>query len=191
MFIKRRERGLTLIELILFIVIVSVGLLGMLSALNYSTQHSADPIIRKQALAIAEAILAEVQSQPFTWCDPDDENALSATSAVLDPTKTNQQACWNALEQIGLENAGGKTEAFTPDRTLLDNVNDYHGLTTDTTIVGGSQKALYQAQVSVQNSALNGVPADASLLITVSVTAGNETLQVQGYRIRHSPNLLP
>jgi MSHA pilin protein MshD len=61
MFDKRRKHtGFTLIELIVFIVIVSVGLAGVLTSLNYSVMHSADPLQPKQALAIAESLLEEV-----------------------------------------------------------------------------------------------------------------------------------
>jgi type II secretory pathway pseudopilin PulG len=49
--------GFTLIELIVFIVIVSVGLTGVLASLNISVKSSADPLQPKQALAIAEATL--------------------------------------------------------------------------------------------------------------------------------------
>ena len=33
-----------------------------------------DPALRRQALAIAESVLDEVQLMPFTFCDPDDAN---------------------------------------------------------------------------------------------------------------------
>ena len=66
MSIDRRQRGVTLIELIVFIVIVSVGLVGILSVLNLTTRSSADPLIRKQMLAIAEGLLDEVAAQPLT-----------------------------------------------------------------------------------------------------------------------------
>mgnify|MGYP003387114915 CR=1 FL=1 len=74
----RRQRGVTLIELIVFIVIVSVGLAGILSVLNLTTRHSADPMIRKQMLAIAEGMMDEVAAQPVTWCDPQPPGANTA-----------------------------------------------------------------------------------------------------------------
>lgn len=50
---------MTLIELIMFIVIVSVGLAGVLTSLNVAVKGSADPLQPKQALAIAEALIEE------------------------------------------------------------------------------------------------------------------------------------
>lgn len=173
MSISSRQHGLTLIELIMFIVIVGVALAGVLTVLNHTTRHSADPMIRKQALAIAEALLEEVMLQPFTWCDPDDTAAVTAAQYADCATPENNLAVEG-------------TEA----RGTLDNVNDYNGLVTTTNIAGGGA-ASYAATVTVAQDSLNGMAADASLLVTVSVTAGGETLQVQGYRTRHSPNLLP
>ncbi len=55
-----RQKGISLIELIMFIVIVSVGIAGILSVMNVTTKASADPLLRKQALAIAESLLEEI-----------------------------------------------------------------------------------------------------------------------------------
>ncbi len=55
-----RSRGFTLIELIIFIVVVSAGLAGILSVVNTVVKSSADPMVRKQAIAIAESMLEEI-----------------------------------------------------------------------------------------------------------------------------------
>lgn len=184
MCIDRRQRGLTLIELIMFIVIVGAALAGVLTVLNYTTQHSADPMIRKQALAIAEAILEEVMIQPFTWCDPDDPQAITATSNAEGANGCSSAATVEGLGAEGLEIRGGAPLSF-------DNVSDYNGLVADTNIAGGGA-ALYAATVAVAAEALNGIPAADSLRITVTVAApGGENIVLQGYRTRHSPNLLP
>src|SRR4051812_30392980 len=74
----QQEQGLTLVELVMFIVIVSVAVVGVLQVLNLTTKHSADPQLRKQALSIAEALLEEVELAHFTYCDPSDPNAETA-----------------------------------------------------------------------------------------------------------------
>ncbi len=65
----RWQSGVTLIELIVFIIIVSVGLAGVLSSLNISAKGSADPLPPKQALAIADALLEEILLKSYS--DPD------------------------------------------------------------------------------------------------------------------------
>ncbi len=65
----RHLQGFTLIELVVFIVVVSIGLVGILSVMNVTTMHSADPLVRKQAAALAESILEEVLLK--SYADPD------------------------------------------------------------------------------------------------------------------------
>src|SRR5258708_11122763 len=68
--LPRAQAGLSLIELIMFIVIVGVGIAGILSVLNLTAQKSADPMIRKQMLAGAESLLEEGELMPFTYIHP-------------------------------------------------------------------------------------------------------------------------
>lgn len=56
----KRQAGVTLIELIVYIAIVSVGIAGILSVMTTTTRYSAAPMLRKQALAVAESLLEEV-----------------------------------------------------------------------------------------------------------------------------------
>lgn len=176
-------RGFTLIELVVFIVIVSVGLAGILSVLNVTVRHSADPVIRKNLLAIAEALIEEVTAQPFTWCDPNDANAETATG-VGD--------CAATVEVLGPEGAETRGSATSP----FDNVNDYYvaaGLTLDpvSDASGTATYAGYAATINITAEALNGVVAADALRIGVTVSHGGDSLTVEGYRTRHSPNLLP
>ena len=66
------QRGFTLIELIIFIVIVAVGLAGILMVMNTTVKSSSDPMVRKQAIALAESVLEEVMQKAYT--DPDSTN---------------------------------------------------------------------------------------------------------------------
>lgn len=197
-----RQRGISLVELVMFVVIVGIGVAGILSVFNMATQRSADPAARKQLLAIAEAMLAEVQLMPFTCRDPDDPAAGDPVVALSGNDCT----------------AGGTPEAIGPEgetrysATLpFDNVNDYHGFDTGSASPSGIADlsgnvivglAGYRAQVAVTAQALgpggsavaandgNGRPQ--SLLIEVTVTSPRgEALTLSGYRARHSPVGVP
>lgn len=61
----RRESGMTLIELVIAIVVISVGLAGVLTVYSTTVKQSADPMIRKQMISIAEEMLAEVTTQSY------------------------------------------------------------------------------------------------------------------------------
>lgn len=177
-------RGFTLIEMALFIVVVGVGVAGTLMAFDYASRDSADPVVRKQALAIAESLLEEIQQMPFTYCDPDDPAVSTATSAA---------GCAVA-EAIGPE--AGETR-YSPT-TPFDNVNDYHNYNTAIEVPAGIKDITgtaiagltgYNAQVTVAQTALNGIAATDALLITVTVTGpANTTVVINGYRTQYAPN---
>ncbi|MDO8412595.1 MAG: hypothetical protein Q7S51_02275 [Gallionellaceae bacterium] len=65
-----KQRGVSLIELIMFIVIISVAVAGILLVMNKVSAHSADTLIRKQALAIAESFLEEIELQGVSGVAP-------------------------------------------------------------------------------------------------------------------------
>jgi MSHA pilin protein MshD len=199
---SRAERGVSLVELIIFIVVVGVAVVGVLAAINLGSRTSADPMVLKQALAIAEALLEEVQLQPFTYCDPDDAAAADATSAALctgGPGGANDE---NRLVppvtgQIGPEAGEARGSATFP----FDNVSDYNGLTL-TGISGIDNVAIaalanYNATITVTNQAIATaipVPASDALLIRVTVDGPLGTdirVVLDGYRVRYAPNALP
>ena len=177
---RRRSRGLTLIELLLFIVVVGIALAAMLKVFVTATTASVDPMVRRQQLAIAESLLREVELMPFTWCDP-----------ALDPnvdTVANAAAC-TSVENSGPE--GGQTR-YGP-ANFFNNVNDYNGFSmagirdvTNTAVAG---LAGYTASVVVAAAALDTIPnAGEALKITVTVTApDSNVVSLQGWRTRYAP----
>jgi MSHA pilin protein MshD len=182
---RRRQRGISLIELIMFIIIVGVAVTGILSVMTTTTKASVDPMRRKQAIAIAESLLEEIQNQPFTYCDPDDPAAATATSIAGCAT----------VEGIGVEGAETRYSATT----RFDNVSDYHNFsmagisTIDNTALG--LLAGYTATVTVtqQGFAASGggaaVAATESLRIDVNVVSGGDVdVTLTGYRLRYAPN---
>jgi len=170
----------------MFIVIVGIAAGGILMVFANTTRASADPLIRKQALAIAESLLEEIRLMPFTFCDPDDANASTATGAFV-----GAGGCAATVEIMGPE--GGETR-YAP-LTPYDNVNDYNGFAmaggildiTGATIAGlGS----YSAAIAVTPLAFGGIAATEAQQITVTVTGpGNITVTLDGIRTRHAPNL--
>lgn len=66
---KRDQFGISLIELIIFVIIVSVGVVGILTVINQTVKSSAEPMVRKQAAALADSILEEILLHAYA--DPD------------------------------------------------------------------------------------------------------------------------
>lgn len=188
------QRGISLIELIIFIVIISVALTGILLVMNTVTRNSADPLIHKQALAIAESLLEEVELMPFSYCDPDDASAVVATS----PAGCTGGAGGPNDEDIpGPETAasvGGAEGRYAAPQ--FDNVGDYHGFNMAANsvvdITGGAAVGGYSASIAVAQTALGTVPAGESLRITVTVTGpDNVPIILDGYRTRYAPRSVP
>jgi MSHA pilin protein MshD len=193
----RAEHGISLIELIVFIVIVGIAVAGVVGALSMATRASADPLIQKQALAVAEALLEEVQLQPFTYCDPDDPQAATAQSAAVGATGCTEAGSVENLMAAETTPPYGP-EARTSATNPYDNVNDYNGfnVTGIADITGAAIQGLenYKWKVDVVNQALGAIPATDSLLITVTVDGPlgtNTKVVLDGYRVRYAPNALP
>ena len=176
------ERGLSLVELLVFIVVVGVAVTGVLAVYGQTARSSADPVVRKQALAVAESLLEEVLAQPYTYCDPDDANAATAAGPG---------DCATLAEDPGPEAGEVRGAGLVP----FDNVNDYDGLVLAgiRDVTGAAVPGLsgYTAAVQVQPAgAFNGIPAGETLRVTVTVTGpGNHSVVLDGYRTRHAPNL--
>lgn len=61
-----KQKGATLVELIIAMVIISVAVTGILAAFRITVSNSADPMTRKQAELVAENLMDEVTSKAFT-----------------------------------------------------------------------------------------------------------------------------
>jgi MSHA pilin protein MshD len=176
----RAARGLSLIELIFFVLIVGIAVAGVLSVLNYTAARSSDPLVRKQLLTLAEGLLEEVTLMPFTFCDPDDPAAATAASAAGCATP----------EAIGPEAGEARFSTSTP----FDNVNDYDGYgdvprDLSGAAIGGLSG--YTVQVAVTAGGL-GLPTEQVLRIDVTASGpGSDPITVSAFRTRHSPNALP
>jgi len=94
-FSRTRQRGVTLIELIVAIVIVSIAAIAIMGAISWTLQRGAESMVRQQAVAVAEAYLEEILLQPVaaptgavttglprgSFNDEDEYNGLTNTGA--------------------------------------------------------------------------------------------------------------
>ncbi|WP_365666682.1 type II secretion system protein, partial [Oceanithermus sp.] len=52
---RPRAGGMTLVELVVAIVVISIAVAGVLAALTQAMRHGADPMLTEQAVAIAQS----------------------------------------------------------------------------------------------------------------------------------------
>jgi len=183
-----RQRGLTLVELVLFIVLTGIAFGALLLAINQFVRGSADPLIRKQALAIAESLMDEVSLMPFTFCDPDDANSSTATSSAV-----GAGGCATTSEDTAIGAEAGEARGSTS--TPFDNVSDYNGFSMsgirsiEAPAVVISGLGGYSASVTVAQAGADlTLPAAEVLRITVTVTPpSGDAVVLDGYRARYAP----
>lgn len=186
---RRRSRGLSLIEVVVFIVVLGLGLAGIVMLFGQVTKASPDPVVRKQALALAESMMEEVLLRGFTFCDPDNPNVFTATAATV-----AQCPGTPGVEAIGPET--GETRYADP---RFDNVSDYDGFAmagasindiTNAPIggLGGYAVSVSVAEITGGELPIFATTADA-LRVTVTATGPlGVSVTLQAYRTRYAPN---
>ena len=197
---RTAQRGVTLIELVIFIVVVSIAVVGLLQIFTHTTASSADPQLRKQALAIAEAMLDEIEGARFTFCDPlADPAADMATNAAPFDSSTNPTGCNTPQNVSATVPALGR-----PYYNVSDYVRAFNApVVYAADAAGNSFPTGYAVSVAISPDAGLGpaaamLPSDATpinmnvLRITVTVTyATNQQLVLAGYRTRYAGNAVP
>lgn len=98
------QRGVTLVELLMSIVVVSIAASSVLGVMSMTTARSADPMIRHQASAIAEAYLEEILLKPLT--DPDGADGEAARADFDDLDDYDGLLDAGARDQFGVPIAG-------------------------------------------------------------------------------------
>jgi MSHA pilin protein MshD len=115
------QSGVTLIELIFSIVILSVSLVGVMSVILRTTTYSANPIVEHQAIAIAESYLEEILVLAYN--DPDASEAGENRASYDDVDD------YHGLNDTGVHNQNGAAIAS------LSNY-DVSVIVTSTTLTG-------------------------------------------------------
>jgi len=109
--LKRRDQaGFTLVELVVFIVVVSLALTGVILVINRTVTLAPEALVRTRALEIAQAYLDEIATRRY------DENTGQGGVPRCDSSDPGAQPCSNVLGPEG------------ETRAVFDDVDDYHGL---------------------------------------------------------------
>lgn len=155
-----RFEGFTLIELLVTILVIALSATALTGVFTATVSRSADPMIREQALAIAEAYLEEIQLKNF--CE--DMPACGAETGSSE---------------------GGETRADFDDIQDYNALPANHA-PADQTGAALPQLADYRVTVTVQGHALGALtPADAQ---RVDVEVGHPAIDpilLSVYRTRY------
>lgn len=150
------QQGLTLIELVISIVVLAIVVVGVFSALGTLVGRSADPMIRQQSIAVAQAYLEEIQSMDF---------GLPGGGCPAVPGAGGRANFDNICHYHNLSNTGAVDQNGN-SITALANYN------VSVTVTGSSN--------------LGSLSAASAARIDVSVTGPtNETVTMSGYRTNY------
>jgi len=148
------NRGFTLIELILFIVVVGVATAGLFAAINSSTVNNVNPLFQIRALELAQAQMDEIIGKRY-----DDKSP----NGGFPPCDSGE------LGAVSCDSSDGKGD--------LGDIDDYHGFNVVPAAYGG-----FTMNVTVTGDTLDGrqgklitVTVDSSVsgAVTLSAYRGN------------------
>ena len=155
-----RQSGVTLIELVISIVVMSIALTGTLLSIRAATRASVDPMILHQATAISEAYLEEILLKPFY--DPD----TGSGGGVCPSAEASRSLYDNVCDYQAVDDAGPR---------------DQNG----SSIAGLSG---YRVRVAVDTSATLGALAGSSQVLRVDVRVTHSDLvdlSISAYRTNY------
>lgn len=153
---RRLSTGVSLIEAVLFMVVVSVALAVLLKAFDQAAVASADPVLRRQSLAIAQSLLEEISYQNFA-----------------NPSPGGYAGPYNATTR------GQFDDVMDYNGLTLNGISDLSGAA-----VAGL--ASYSARIAIAAAAFGNVPSSAGWRITVTVTdPAGQQLALEGYRANY------
>lgn len=160
------QRGFTLIETIVSIVVIGIALAGLAAVFGLGFARGADPLRERQALAIAEAYLEEALLQPYA--DPDGGPACGMPEA-------NRTLFDNACDYHALANNG--CIAVSAACPLLGTCAcDLDGTPIDAL-------AGFAITMAVTNATLGPPNVNAlRVAVTVRTPGGINPLQLVGYK---------
>jgi MSHA pilin protein MshD len=170
----RTQQGFTLIELVLFIVIVGIAVSAIGLQIQTSVQHSAQPLLREKGIALANFYMDEILRKKWNESSPTGGGCVQAGGIAC--------AGGAAATAIGAE--AGEV------RATYDDIDDYNSLPDptprDQTGAALADFTNYTVAVTV-NAGVTlhaSVAAADTLEITVTVTTPlAETITLRAYRV--------
>ena len=146
------NKGFTLIETIIGIVVLGISFAILTSLIHPLSQQSAEQLHQVKAAALANSVLNEIQNKAF------DNNSDMAGGIVRCREATAPVCTLSSL--LGPEDGvDGRADDKETSRALFDDVDDYHGLEYGAGQIENSQGVVlseyigYQMSISVCNDA--------------------------------------
>lgn len=157
---SRRASGFTLIEMVMAIVIISVGLAGVLLAFSVAVKASADPLVHKQMLSVAEEMMEEILLKPYAVNGTPPTNSATSCGAPASRSAFDDVADYRNYQTTGICDIDGES------------IKDLDS---------------YSVQVTINTPAkLDTLEGDSVMMVTVVVTHGSDSISLVGWRTNYA-----
>lgn len=175
--LRQHTEGFSLIETVIFIVIIGIALITITTQFNQNVGHSAEPLLRQRGVTIANSYLDEIVRKRWDENSPIGGGCVATLSATCTATES-------VSATLGAE--GGES------RASYDDVDDYNGLNDsppqEATGTPLTDLSGYRITVSVAYPAAdwNGISRYDIKVITLTVTSTlGESLEFKLYRVNY------
>lgn len=159
-----KQQGFSLIELVVSIVVLSIGLSALSSSLFLSAGRSSDTLWQTKATQLSQAYLDEILAMRYQ-----DDSPLGGGAVAGNCTSSS----------FG-------TEAGESNRSQYDDVDDYHGLTETANFLDGditSNYSGYSVAINVFCRGADNSASTSSKLIVVTITSPtNQSMVFSAFR---------
>lgn len=159
---KQINKGFSLLEVLITILLVTIGILGMVAMQGRSIQYTQDSLQRTQAAILANELVEIVRASPTSVTQEDTDNLFFSDSL---PTNTNAVDCLqiqaNALMADQLGCWGDKVRRTLPGLDSADITSQFYVCLSSTPGDCGAGTAL-EVQLAWRASGADCLRADDS-----------------------------
>ena len=153
-----KKKGFTLIEIILFIVVFTVGVTGIMTIFYNTVSRTADPLLRDKAIQVAQSVMDEIYGKKWDELTPNGGDNISVGTATIGAEETNIDDYDDVDDYNGLDCTTCDSNCFT-DITCNYNVKvsvNFVSIDSSGNIVDNSSNTNYKKiVVQVTSDALN------------------------------------
>ncbi len=132
---EKTRRGFTLVETVIFILVLAIGAAGIMTLYQNVLSRGGDPLLRHKGLVLAQDLMDEILSKRWDEHTPNGGGGLDACAGGVKDGRNDAGASGNSVDcdpacndddasPIGLDAGESATEA----RRNWNDVDDYDGL---------------------------------------------------------------
>lgn len=155
-----KQRGATLVELVMTIVIISVAIAGVLGAFSLIAGRSADPLNQSRAVALAQRYMDEILAKPFDEGAPPGQGYSGGCRRTFDKDPPRDRDKYRDVDDYNYIDDEIPQQYWDPD--------------PDPNEVGYEQ---FRVSISVScDDSLGVTPEPKLIVITITDPSGNDYL---------------